>query len=68
MLLQWHLGYLLVCHYGRWYQVVAIFTNVEDANTFMTTHPDTSVLAHYGNSIILVNTDDLGRSLEDYNK
>jgi len=52
-------------HYGLWYEVVAVFTNVEDANVYMENdrYADSCVLFAHGNTVVLADKNDKGQKL-----
>lgn len=51
---------LFIAHYNHWYKVVAVFTDDDQANSFMEQNEGTSVLVSEGNAVVIVMKDDKG--------
>lgn len=52
--------HLYVACFNKWYKVLAVFTNTEDANDYMDKYVTASVLKIDGNAIALVDKNDKG--------
>lgn len=46
--------------YSKWYRVIAVFTDDDQANKFMSENEGTAVLTQNGNAIVIVMKNDLG--------
>ena len=53
--------YILGGH--RWYVVMAVLSNTQEANTYMETHDGASVHTVYGDYVVLVHKDDIGKEV-----
>jgi len=51
---------LYICHEKAWYKVIAVFTNINDSNIYMSKNENASVLAFKGNVIVLADKNDKG--------
>ena len=56
----WSDGKMYVSLYGKWFEAVGVFTTVDNANEFLSMHPECGVLAEEGIAIVVARNDDDG--------